>query len=510
MDFKKLAKEAHKKHTSEGLRKFYSNYENRKTKSDQSKKLWQDYDYVNKIKQSWDDNKRAKASTDGKRAWTDAYRQKMRELWQNPIYRNKMSISRKWDMAMYEASRHLWADSEFRSSMELIWHNKSYKTLLSDRSKKFWIENRQKMLELFHSDKYLDAFMSAVTSQEYRQKISRAVKKNWENQEFAKRMIELRNKPELRQKMAIARLNQPRVSSIQTILYSILDDLGIKYYREYLDRPSDLECAIGPYVFDCVIPREGKPTLLIECQGDYWHSIDKKIKQDQSKATYINNNLSNQYELKCIWEHEFQCKDRVVELIKYWMGIAKLELIDFDFNNVKIKECPASDYRLLLSKYHYLANACRGGITYGAYLDNELIAVCGFSPLIRQNIPEDSKTTRELSRLCIHPRYQKRNFASWFVSRCIKLLPNQYTTIISYTDTTFNHNGTVYKALNFKLDSEIKPDYWYVDKDGWVMHKKSLYDHARKMNMIEKDFAEKNGYKKIHGNKKLKFVFKRI
>jgi len=92
------------------------------------------------------------------------------------------------------------------------------------------------------------------------------------------------------------------------------------------------------------------------------------------------------------------------------------------------------------------------------------------------------------------------------VSRCIKKLNPKYTTIISYCDTTFNHDGATYKACNFKLDGEVKPDYWYVDEDGWVMHKKTLYNHAIKMGMKEKDYAELNKYKKAYGDKKLRFL----
>jgi len=318
--------------------------------------------------------------------------------------------------------------------------------------------------------------------------------------------------PEFKEKMAIVLANQPRVSSLQTILYSILDDLGVKYYREHEDGPADSQCVIGPWTFDCVIPRKDRPDLLIECQGDYWHSRREAISKDKAKASYIANNFSDQYELKCIWEHEFLNKDKIVELLKYWLGITQLELIDFDFKKVEIHDCPAQDYKLLLSKYHYLPNAGRGGIAYGAYLHDRLIAVCVFSPLVRQNINVDGydqSEIRELSRLCIHPRYQKKNFASWFVSRCVKQLDDKFRCIISYCDTTFNHDGATYKACNFVQDKIIKPDYWYVSPDGWVTHKRTLYGHACKMSMTEAGYAAAHGYSKVYGREKLRFFYDR-
>jgi hypothetical protein len=194
--------------------------------------------------------------------------------------------------------------------------------------------------------------------------------------------------------------------------------------------------------------------------------------------------------------------------LRYWLDLKQPGVVNFDFDDVVIASCLAKDYRLLLSKYHYLPNAGRGGEALGAYFRNELIAVCIFSPLVRQNIKiKNLQNPRELSRLCIHPSYQKPNFASWFVSRCIKLLPIQYDGIISYCDTTYNHDGAVYKACNFILDAEVDPDYWYVNQEGWMMHKKTLYNHAVKNHSTEREWAEINGYQKVWGSKKLRFIF---
>ncbi len=333
---------------------------------------------------------------------------------------------------------------------------------------------------------------------EFRGFISSNSKRNWLRDDYRKKITA---------SLAKSREQMPRTSGIQKILYSVLDDLGIKHFREHENNPSDPECQIGPYSFDCVIPREGKPDLLVECQGDYWHSLDKTSSNDNRKFSYIINNLSDQYEIRYVWEHEFKCREKIVELVKYWLSITEFEIVDYSFRDVEIRECPAKDYRLLLAKYHYLPNAGRGGISFGAYFKDELIAVCVFSPLGRQNLPWDKKTTKELSRLCVHPRYQKKNFASWFVSRCIKALNPQYKTIISYCDTTFDHDGAVYKACNFKLDGEVKPDYWYVAEDGWVMHKRTLYGHAVRMSMKESDYATHLGYKKVYGKKKLRFIY---
>lgn len=371
-----------------------------------------------------------------------------------------------------------------------------------------------KMVQAWTEEKRLiQSIKSRNVSDEVRQRLSVSSKELWSKPEYRAKQIAIQteywNLEHNKKRLAGFRSRQSgKVSSIQHILYSILDDLGVFYFREHGDAAADPQCVIGPYNFDCVIPRNGK-SLLIECHGDYWHTQEKAIRVDRAKATYFERYLSNQYELKYLWEHEFACKEKVVELLKYWLDITQIEVADFELDNVCIKRAQAKDYRELLSKYHYLPNAGKGGLAYGAYLGDDLIAVCVFSPLIRQNIQIGEfarSATCELSRLCIHPRFQKKNLASWFISRCLKLLQG-IDCVVSYCDTSFNHTGAIYKAVGFIQDAEVRPDYWYTDESGWVMHKKTLYKHAVKMSMKEAEYADMFGYKRIFGTKKLRFIY---
>jgi len=359
----------------------------------------------------------------------------------------------------------------------------------------------------------VQSIQSRNVSEDVREKLSKHSKELWADSEYRAKQVAVQteywNTESNKKRLAVFRAKQSgKVSSIQKILYSILDDLGVVYHREHDNTTADTECIIGPYNFDCVIPRPGRK-LLIECQGDYWHTQDKAIRVDKAKATYYERYLVDKYELKYIWEHEFACKEKVVESLKYWLGITQIDVVDFEFEEVTIKKAQAADYRELLTKYHYLPNAGKGGLAYGAYVGDILVAVCVFSPLVRQNIVIAGftrDTTCELSRLCINPRYQKKNFASWFVSRCLKQLRG-INCVVSYCDTSFNHTGAIYKAVGFRLDAEVRPDYWYSDNKGWVMHKKTLYNHAVKMGIKESEYAETFGYKKVYGTKKLRFIY---
>jgi hypothetical protein len=77
---------------------------------------------------------------------------------------------------------------------------------------------------------------------------------------------------------------------------------------------------------------------------------------------------------------------------------------------------------------------------------------------------------------------------------------------VSYCDTTVGHTGAVYKSLGFKMHHEVDSDYWYVDPNGWVMHKKTLYSRAKRLSTTENAYAEQFGYIKKYGGKKLCFV----
>lgn len=355
-------------------------------------------------------------------------------------------------------------------------------------------------------------------SEDIIRKLSEGSKKLWEQTEYRQKQLitqkALWNTDNGKAFLAKARsIQSKRVSSIQNILYSLLNDLGVKFFSENDGGAADSECVIGPYNFDCVIPRDGKKSLIIECQGDYWHTQEKAIRMDKAKATYFDNYLSDKYELKYVWEHEFDCQDKVMELLKYWLGLTNLELIDFDFKDVLLKPVQTSEYKLLLQKYHYLQKSDKGGKAFGAFLNDEIIAVCVFSSPIRQNVSVDGfkfEEIKELSRLCIHPKYQKRNFGSWFISKCIKQLPDNIRAIVSYCDTTYNHTGAVYKAAGFRFIHKVRPDYAYRHiESGWAMHKKSLYNKAVKMQIKESEYAEKFGYQRIYGSDKLKYVFYR-
>ena len=86
----------------------------------------------------------------------------------------------------------------------------------------------------------------------------------------------------------------------------------------------------------------------------------------------------------------------------------------------------------------YIDKKLDGVITYGMPASPSLcVGVCG----------EDYRhLVLELNRLCL--LNNKKNQASFLVGNSLKLLPKP-SIVVSYADTSMNHNGYIYQATNF-------------------------------------------------------------
>jgi len=155
-----------------------------------------------------------------------------------------------------------------------------------------------------------------------------------------------------------------------------------------------------------------------------------------------------------------------------------------DYTIDRVSKSEAAD---LLLRFHYLKDISKGfksGYNYGLFKKNDFCplniggiqGVCIFTGL---PVPEIAKGAFglerneqhglfELSRLCIHPDTQQReyNITSWFVSKAIKRLrkDTEVKAIISYADSDYHH-GTIYRACNFRYCglSEPKKDFYFAD-----------------------------------------------
>lgn len=367
--------------------------------------------------------------------------------------------------------------------------------------------------------KFQESFAKTSQTKEHKAKCSAAGKKAWENEETRQRIIEavrqdnktnpkkkiardiaraaLRQKPWFMQHMVEMRANQLKtgVSILESVITKILDELGVSYETQF---------RLGYYSYDVKIDNK-----LIEIQGEYWHR--HTTEKDSAKATYASN---AGYEIHHIWEHEFSSLGKIRDKIMRWLGAIDTQT-DFRFDEITLSEITTNDARIFLGAYHYLPAISKSGWHIGAFHKNKLIATITFSAIVRKEsatrLNLKSNQIKELSRFCIHPTYHKKNFASWLLSRSTKLFKKKFPQakfLISFADETFGHIGTIYKAANWQYDGEVAPSYCYISTDGYLAHKKTIWDRARKLNMSESEYITRSKYKRICTKKKHRYLLR--
>mgnify|MGYP005993139979 FL=1 len=105
-----------------------------------------------------------------------------------------------------------------------------------------------------------------------------------------------------------------------------------------------------------------------------------------------------------------------------------------------------------LLKIHYAKRIPLIMHSFGLYVDKKLDGVITYgmpaSPALCVGVcGEDHRhLVIELNRLCL--LNNKKNQASFLVGNSLKLLPKP-SIVVSYADTSMNHNGYIYQATNF-------------------------------------------------------------
>lgn len=111
-----------------------------------------------------------------------------------------------------------------------------------------------------------------------------------------------------------------------------------------------------------------------------------------------------------------------------------------------------SDCKEWFLKKHYAHSIPPCNYIYGLFGNKNIIGICSYgvpssSPLKRGIAGENYKNDiLELNRLILSEN--KKNQASYFISKTLKLLPRP-KIIVSYADTAMNHHGYIYQACNF-------------------------------------------------------------
>lgn len=198
---------------------------------------------------------------------------------------------------------------------------------------------------------------------------------------------------------------------------------------------------------DILIPSHN---LAIEYNGLYWHG--ELNGKDSSYHLYKTNACKEKgIKLITIFEDEWIHKKDIVKS-------RILNLLGLTQNKIHARKCQiqtitsklANDF---LNKNH-IQGSGRSNICYGAFYNNQLVAVMTFSKsnISRKNI------NWEIDRFCSILDTSIVGIASKIFKQFIK--DNNPSVIISFADKRWSHEG-FYTKLGFKIEKETPPNYWY-------------------------------------------------
>lgn len=366
-----------------------------------------------------------------------------------------------------------------------------------------WCKHSNKMKQRWKNERHLymdsiDKITAGLKSKEAQTKREKYFSSNLHKSRARKQALELAD--DRRNGLKATPQNKISDTKPELRVEKILCNLNIKYQKQ---------CPIGPYVFDfCLLDHN----ILIEVQGEYWHSRPNNIRNDLAKFNFVHKYYPK-FKIHYIKEIDTKKSKQLYKLFNDLTG-AKLKVRDFNFKDLDFKSVDSIEALQFLETFHYLPRFRKTiKATYGVFLEDKLIALTVFGLPSYNTVSKHynllGRQVLELSRFVINPNYQKKNLASWALSRSVKAVKNDFDEIyllVTFADPHFGHEGVIYKAANWQIDGESRPGYYYQDSNGYIIHKKTLWDHAQKLRKTEKEYAIDNGYIKITSEPKKKFI----
>jgi len=261
----------------------------------------------------------------------------------------------------------------------------------------------------------------------------------------------------------IFRCNCNKENLLERDFRLFLESLGVPFIQHDNKK-------IKPFELDFYLP---KYKIAIELNGLYWHSekvlamsesdlVSESFQNKQSKFTKRHYNKfqlckSKQIRLIQIFEDEWINKREIVmSRIKH--------IFQLDDKIIYARKCVIrtieSNVKNEFLNDNHLQGSDRSSIKYGAFYNDELVAVMTFATPNRSKGGKFRIGIWELSRFAIKKNYSVVGIANKLFKHFIK--NNEFKEIFSYCDLRWSE-GNVYKQLGFKFDKWTGLGYWYTD-----------------------------------------------
>lgn len=258
---------------------------------------------------------------------------------------------------------------------------------------------------------------------------------------------------------------------------------------------------ISPLELDIYIPDEN---FAIEFNGNLWHSEYILPHREAMHKHVDKTNKCKEKGIRLFHIFEYQWDNRKNQILNFIKTILNLNSINIYARKCDIDESVSDTF----IENNHIQGCNKKNIKYFNLIHNkEIVASMTASKHHRQN--SDSKSII-LSRLCFKDNCNIvggssklfKYFKQWAKSE-------GYDRIISWSDNCWTE-GNIYKILDFKLEKEYPPDYFYFNnKNHKVYSKQSQKKNLTKCpkEIKEKDWNEQRGYYRIWNCGKKKWVY---
>ena len=202
------------------------------------------------------------------------------------------------------------------------------------------------------------------------------------------------------------------------------------------------------------------------------------------------------------------------ELLQWYV---KPDLSNVRPHSLQVMQIDAKTARGYIASFHYsrtMPDSTR--FAYGLYYGSILCGVCTFGMGCGKNqytaICPDVKNGEylELTRLWLEDSLG-RNSESYFIGKCIRMLPKNIRFIVSFSDEKQGHFGYIYQASNFIYFGKNGGGKMLVTKDGIEKHPRLLgiyrMRHPEYKEYTTKQLMDLLGYQYVTGGKKFRYVY---
>ena len=180
--------------------------------------------------------------------------------------------------------------------------------------------------------------------------------------------------------------------------------------------------------------------------------------------------------------------------------------------NFIVKPIKSTQCREWLLYKHYAKRMCSISYSFGLFGNKELLGIMTIGKPASNSLcigvcgKENSKYVFELNRLCVNDNLPK-NTLSFFVGQCLKVLPKMI--LVSYADTSMNHNGYIYQATNWIYTGLSAKRTEKYDIENPHKHSKTVTESKKNIKLGTRNRPQKHRYIYFIGNKAEKKYFRK-